>query len=76
MSFLNKAGFIKTFGLIPSDSHVIIDATRTKDIHWDVLEVIDDFKLNAKSKNIELELIGFKNDNSDNVVEELESHVK
>lgn len=76
VSFLNKAGFIKTFGLLPNDSHVIIDATRTKDIHWDVLEVIEDFKINAKSKGIKLELIGFKDENADNVVEELESVVK
>lgn len=62
VSFLNKAGFIKTFGLLPNDSHVIIDATRTKDIHWDVMEVIDDFKINAKSKGIKLELVGFKED--------------
>ena len=59
VSFLNKAGFIKTFGLLPKDSHVIIDATRTKDIHWDVMEVIKDFKINAKSKGIQLELVGF-----------------
>lgn len=62
VSFLNKAGFIKTFGLLPENSHVIIDATRTKDIHWDVIEVIDDFKINAKSKGIKLELIGFSKD--------------
>lgn len=59
VSFLNKAGFIKTFGLLPENSHVIIDATRTKDIHWDVLEVIEDFKINAKSRGINLELVGF-----------------
>ncbi len=76
VSFLNKAGFIKTFGLLPEDSHVIIDATRTKDIHWDVLELIEDFKINAKSKNILLELEGFRKSNNGNVVSVLHAHVQ
>ncbi|UXX81246.1 SulP family inorganic anion transporter [Reichenbachiella carrageenanivorans] len=76
VSFLNKAGFIKTFGLLPENSHVIIDATRSKDIHWDVLELIEDYKINAKSKNIKLELIGFKNQIEQDAVEELEEVVK
>lgn len=76
VSFLNKAGFIKTFGLIPEDSHVIIDATRTKDIHWDVLELIEDFKINAQSKNIRLELIGFKEGEGGNAVDILHAHVQ
>ncbi|MEO9804154.1 MAG: SulP family inorganic anion transporter [Reichenbachiella sp.] len=76
VSFLNKAGFIKTFGLLPENSHVIIDATRTQDIHWDVLELIEDFKINAQSKNIQLELVGFKEDESHNVVDTLHAHVQ
>ncbi|MEO9966205.1 MAG: SulP family inorganic anion transporter [Reichenbachiella sp.] len=76
VSFLNKAGFIKTFGLLPEDSHVIIDASRTQDIHWDVLELIEDFKINALSKNIKLELIGFKESESGSVVDVLHAHVK
>lgn len=76
VSFLNKAGIIKTFNLLPGDSHVIIDATRTKDIHWDVLELIEDYKINAESKNIKLELVGFKEDEKHNVVDALHAHVK
>lgn len=76
VSFLNKAGFIKTFGLIPENSHVIIDATRTKDIHWDVLELIEDFKLNANARGINLELQGFKEDAKGDVVDVLHAHVQ
>lgn len=76
VSFLNKAGFIKTFGLIPENSHVIIDARRTKDIHWDVLELIEDFKLNANARGIKLELRGFKEDGHGDVVDVLHAHVQ
>ncbi|PIB35515.1 hypothetical protein BFP72_08990 [Reichenbachiella sp. 5M10] len=60
VSFLNKASMIKTFGLIPDGSEVIIDATRTTDIHWDVLELIDDFKISSKSRGITLSFLGFE----------------
>ena len=39
VSFLNKASMMKTFSLIPDGSHVIIDASRSRDVHWDILEV-------------------------------------
>lgn len=75
VSFLNKAGIIKTFGLLPEDSHVIIDATRTKTIHWDVLEVINDFSLNAPTHGIKLELIGFDEMNSGMSIRAFHDHL-
>ncbi len=77
VSFLNKAGMIKTFAMLPEDSHVIIDARRTRSIHWDVLEVINDFKVNAQSRNIKLELLGFEKAHHDDAgIEALHKHVR
>ena len=59
VSFLNKAGILKTLTLLPNDSHVIFDATETKTIHQDVIEILEDFRPNAETRGINLELVGF-----------------
>src|SRR5690606_17979435 len=60
VSFLNKAGIQNTLNQIPSHTKVIIDGTRTKDIHPDVIEIIEDFSLNAQTRDIDLELVNVK----------------
>jgi len=58
VSFLNKAGILHSLVEIPDGSKVIIDATRSLSIHPDVLEIIDDFTENAKTRDITIELKG------------------
>lgn len=58
VTFLNKAGIQKSLQKLPEGAHVILDATRTHDIHPDVLEIIDDFRDQAHQKDITLDLIG------------------
>ncbi|WP_109833085.1 SulP family inorganic anion transporter [Reichenbachiella versicolor] len=59
VSFLNKAGILNTLNLFKSGSHVIIDTTKTKTIHPDVIEMLDDFKnLQAPKRNIQVEIPG------------------
>jgi SulP family sulfate permease len=55
VSFFNKANIIKALDQIPADSKVIIDGSKSKAIAYDVVELIDDYKSNAKSKNITIE---------------------
>ena len=69
VSFLNKASIIHTIKLIPNDVHVIVDATKTKNIDLDVLEIIEDFLQNAKTRNINIELIGLTKDEKNDSVE-------
>ena len=52
VTFLNKASIMKTLEQIPENMHVEIDASNTKFIHFDVIEIIDNFKINAKTRNI------------------------
>jgi MFS superfamily sulfate permease-like transporter len=59
VTFLNKAAMLKTLKSIPNKSHVIIDATNNVRIDDDVKEIIDDFKIASKAKNIKLEIKGF-----------------
>ena len=57
VSFVNKASLIDTLNEIPKDTKVIIDYTKTRSVAYDVLEVIQNYKENAKTKNIVLEEI-------------------
>ena len=59
VSFFNKASVIKQLEEIPNNSKVIIDCSKSKSIAYDVVELIRDFRVNAKSKNISVETINF-----------------
>jgi MFS superfamily sulfate permease-like transporter len=61
VSFLNKASIRETLDRMPENSSVKIDATNSQYIDFDVLELIKEFKeIKAPLKNINLELMGFK----------------
>ena len=60
VSFFNKASVVKELDSIPANSKVIIDFTNSKSIAYDVIELIKDYEINAKTKNIIVEKIGFK----------------
>ena len=66
VSFLNKAGIMHTLDQIPNDSHVIIDGSKNRSIHLDVLEIFDDFEANAKGRNIKVELIALRDEDEEN----------
>lgn len=57
VSFLNKAGIMRTLDQIPDGSMVVIDASRTLDIHRDVIEIIEDFMESAKYRDIDTQYI-------------------
>jgi len=59
VSFFNKASVIKELEEIPENSKVIIDCTNSRSIAYDVVELIRDFRSNAKTKNITVETIRF-----------------
>jgi MFS superfamily sulfate permease-like transporter len=60
VSFLNKGAVQYAFTHLPNDSKVIIDATNSRFIDHDVIEIIYNFKNNAYTRNIEVELIEVK----------------
>ncbi len=61
VSFLNKAAIRQTLDHMPAKSIVIVDASNTKYIDYDVLELIKEFRdIKAPLKNIALSLVGFK----------------
>lgn len=63
VSFLNKGSIKKTLDNFPKGSTVVIDATESEYIDYDVLEEIREFyTAKAPSKEITVSLIGFKNE--------------
>jgi MFS superfamily sulfate permease-like transporter len=62
VSFLNKAAIKQTLKQIPKGASVLIDASATEYIDFDVLDIIRDFAAtHAPENNITVSLIGFKN---------------
>jgi MFS superfamily sulfate permease-like transporter len=59
VSFFNKASVIKALDAIPSNSKVIIDCSRSRSIAYDVVELIQEFKTNAMTKQISVETVNF-----------------
>ena len=59
VSFFNKASVMTVLDAIPANSKIIIDCSKSKSIAYDVIELIKDYEINAKTKNITVEKINF-----------------
>ncbi len=62
VTFLNKASIQKSLEQIPDGKSVTIDASNTHFIHFDVFEIIEDFKINAISRGIQVTLVDLYKD--------------
>ena len=76
LTFLSKASMIDTIAHIPDNTSIVIDASRSHYIHPDIIEIIEDFKLNAAYRNIKLETKGFDTIGTSNQVKELKKVAK
>ena len=57
VTFLNKGSILQTINRVPADSHVVIDASKSKVIDHDVIEIIKDFTVNAASRNVRVQIL-------------------
>jgi carbonic anhydrase/SulP family sulfate permease len=63
VNFLNRASLSESLERLPNDCQVALDASNTKYIDVDVLDMLKDFKSNAALlKNITVSMLGFKHD--------------
>ncbi len=61
VSFLNKAAIKQTFAHLPENSKLVLDASYSIYIDYDVLQMIKEFvSLGAPEKNIKVKLTGFR----------------
>jgi MFS superfamily sulfate permease-like transporter len=57
VSFLNKGALIQALDNIEDGRQVIIDGSNSKFIDYDVLEVIENFRINASKRDIEVSTV-------------------
>jgi len=72
VTFINKASIQRTLSQIPDRAKVVIDASKSINIDFDVIEIIDEFEVNAKHRNIDLTIIERKRKGISNQVTEVE----
>ncbi len=60
VSFLSKASLATFFEHLEPGSRIELDGSQCRDIHYDVLELISDFRETALLKNIDLRLVGLE----------------
>lgn len=59
VSFFNKASVLNSLDTIPANTKVVIDCSHSVSIAYDVVEMIQEYKEHAKSKNIVVQTINF-----------------
>ena len=57
VTFFNKGAILKELDNIPSDSYLEIDLINTRYLDYDIIEILEDFALKAKERNIDIKLI-------------------
>lgn len=72
VTFINKASIQRTLSQIPDGAKVVIDASKSINIDFDVIEIIDEFEVNAKHRNIDLTIIERERKGVTNQVSEVE----
>jgi MFS superfamily sulfate permease-like transporter len=72
VTFINKASIQRTLSQIPDGARVVIDASKTINIDFDVIEIIDEFEVNAKHRNIDLTIFERERKGIKNQVSEVE----
>ncbi len=72
VTFINKASIQRTLTQIPDGSTVIIDASKSINIDFDVVEIIEEFEINAKYRDIDLTIIERERKGVSNQIKEVE----
>lgn len=65
VSFFNKGHLHKRLSQLEEDCFVVIDGTKNKHMDHDIFELLEDFMINAQSKNIKVEYVGFDKQRSE-----------
>ena len=57
VTFFNKGAILKELDQLPENTKLDLDVTKTKYLDNDIIEILEDFALKAKNRNIEINLI-------------------
>ncbi|EAR13422.1 Sulfate transporter [Polaribacter irgensii 23-P] len=57
VTFFNKGAILKELDSLPRDTCLEIDVRKTRFLDYDIIEILQDFALKAKERNIDIQLI-------------------
>ena len=57
VTFINKGAILHELDLIPESAALELDVTKTQYLDNDVIEILDDFSIKARAKNIQVKII-------------------
>ncbi len=57
VTFLNKGSILRELDNLPKDTYLELDVRKTRVLDYDVLEILDEFSVKAKNRNIMIKLI-------------------
>ncbi len=57
VTFFNKGAILKELDNLPNDSYLDLDVRKTRFLDFDIIEILDDFVVKAKERNINIKLI-------------------
>lgn len=57
VTFINKGAIIKELNNLEENSYLIMDVTKTHYLDNDIVEILDDFKVKAEERNINIKII-------------------
>ena len=57
VTFFNKGAILKELDSLPRDTYLEIDVRKTRFLDYDIIEILQDFALKAKERDIDIQLI-------------------
>ncbi len=57
VTFFNKGAILNELDSLPEDSHLELDVRKTRYLDNDIIEILEDFAVKARNRNIDIELI-------------------
>lgn len=57
VTFFNKGAILKELDRLPEDSYLELDVRKTRYLDNDIIEILEDFSIKAKERNINIKLI-------------------
>lgn len=60
VTFFNKGAILKELDQLPTECHLELDVRNTRYLDYDIIEILDDFALKARLKNIDITLVSEK----------------
>ena len=57
VTFFNKGAILKELDSLPRDTYLELNLLKTRYLDLDVIEILDDFSIKAKERNIDIQLI-------------------